>query len=246
MNCPEHIIKALVSLNHCRPVSDGYEVTTHCTFPSGTHIRLLIKGGKDSFLVTDNGASLEETELAGFPAAFFSFYRFAKQHGLKFSPPELYVEQVSYDLLPAAIITLANAAKEMTQHYIEQRKFLKKRDFKNELKYFLTDTFKKQVTHEFLITGHSTKKHRFDHAIKGDAGGVLLIDSVVKEPSAINACIVSNIDVKQLNDPAIKQRIIYDDKEKWGSENLSLLKVAAMTLPFSKAPAQIQQSATSL
>lgn len=44
---------------------DGVSVTTHCMYPSNAFVRVVVRGGIDSFHVSDEGGAVREIEAAG-------------------------------------------------------------------------------------------------------------------------------------------------------------------------------------
>lgn len=61
----------------------------------------------------------------------------------------------------------------------------------------------------------------------------LLIDTVIPDRKQLNAVAIANIDVSKADNPNIEQRIVYDDEDSWTAADLSLLQMAATTVPYS-------------
>lgn len=85
------------------------------------------------------------------------------------------------------------------------------------------------------MLGSSNKEWHFDHVIPAGQGRRLFVDPVVKEAASITARVVAHLDVRKREDPALVQRIVYDEAEAWGSADLPLLAIGAPTVPWSRA-----------
>ena len=108
---------------------------------------------------------------------------------------------------------------------------------------FLRKRFEERLLHNTVIIGKSNKPHRFANVISLSDSRRLIVDTVVNEPSSINARVVANLDVAAANDDTISQRIIYDDEENWGASDLNLLQVGALPVPFSRSREVIERVA---
>ena len=93
------------------------------------------------------------------------------------------------------------------------------------------------------MRGHSEKEHRFDTAVVLPDGRKLLVDAVNHHMDSINSRVVANLDVKQLEDPSIIQRIVFDPLEEWRSEDLNLLKVGATPVALPQLARSIERVA---
>jgi hypothetical protein len=72
----------------------------------------------------------------------------------------------------------------------------------------------------------------------------LIIDTVTKDASSINARVVANLDVRAANDEGITQRIVYDEDEGWAPSDLNLLQVGATPVAFSRSLEVIERVAS--
>lgn len=238
------------SLSGICPVEDldgGVRVTTHCIYPSNGLVRVMVHGGSQSIVVSDDGEALGEALAAGIhienPDKLLR--GFVQQRGLMISNGVIRSLLTSMDAAPVAILHVANVAKEVA-HWLYEHGGLKRRsDFRQLLSGFLMAEFKERVA-ETRISGASQKPHTFANVISFPNGRRLIVDAASNDASSINARLVANLDVKATNDPMIDQRIIYDDTQSWNLADLNLLQLGATIVPFSKAQSVIQRIANEL
>lgn len=216
---------------------DGVRVTTHCMYPSNGFVRVYVKAGSDTALVSDEGEAVGEALSAGIvvPDANKLVRHLVTDQGLLMRRGVIYTPQVPIEALPVAISLVANAAKEVAQWLYDHQRVKRGRDFRKILADYLKSEFNEMVTRDEKIVGASNKPHRFANVINFPSGVRLIVDSVAKDASSINARVVANFDVRSNSNPLIDQRIVYDDTEKWSAADLNLLKVGATVVPFSRA-----------
>jgi len=240
LTCPDYISKALTDLQYCVAIGDSQiSVATHCLYPDGGGVSVVITNLGTEFMVSD-GAGAYET-LSGYskkPTNWDRFLnRFAAPYELKADACEIVTEKpVSVDDLPATIILVANASKEAADTGMTVLKLERLKRFREVFDDFVEHKFSRaERIKNFSIAGESNKQHRFDYAISLANGGKLLTDPVAHDGNAINAKVVSHLDVKHAKIAGIFQRLVYDDRQEWPSSDLHLLKMSAETVPFSKA-----------
>lgn len=238
------------SLNAICPVEDlegGVRVTTHCIYPSNSLVRVIVNGGMESIVVSDDGEALGEALAAGIEIenADKLLRGFVQQRGLIISDGVIRSPVTSMDAAPVAILHVANVAKEAALWLYERGGLTRRSDFRELLSGFLMMEFKEQVA-ETRIPGASQKPHLFANVISFPNGRRFIVDAVSNDASSINARLVANMDVKATNDPSIDQRIVYDDAQPWSVADLNLLKLGATIVPFSQAQAVIQRIAKEL
>ena len=207
-------------------IEGSLRVTTHCLYPSNGFVRVTFRGGVRSMVASDEGEALGEALAAGIelrePDKILG--PFVRARGLFLKNGTILTDSFPADAAPVALSHVANAAKEAAYWLYEHGGLKRKRDFRTLLHSFLTENFREQVA-EARLLGKSHKLHRFSNVISFANGRRLIVDAASNDPSSINARVVANLDVKALNDPTIKQRIIFDDDERWTSADLSLLQV---------------------
>ncbi|MBA2770662.1 MAG: hypothetical protein H0U34_01400, partial [Sphingomonas sp.] len=94
-----------------------------------------------------------------------------------------------------------------------------------------------------IVRGHSEKEHKFDTALVLPDGRKVLVDTVRHQANSINSAVVANLDVKQLDDPSIIQRIVFDPLEEWRPEEISLLRVGATPVALPQLARSIERAA---
>lgn len=218
-------------------IPDGALVTTHCIYPSNGFVRVVVRGGNDCFVVSDEGGALLEIEAAG--AEIDKPDRLLRhlvlERGLEMADGMIRSPRVGPDAVAVAIALVANTSRDVADWLFSHTKIKRERDFKDLLRQFLEAKFADKVRHETLV-GQSNKAHKFDHLLHLPDGKRIIVDPVLHDPSSINARVVANMDVRLAGYDNLEQRIVYDDEEDWTAEDINLLQVgAAIVMPFSRA-----------
>jgi hypothetical protein len=224
------------SISPIEKLDDGVRVTTHCMYPSNGLVRVTVRGGSKTIIVSDDGEAVGEALSAGVdlkdPDKILR--PILRPQGVQISKGVIHTPKMNLDASALAVLLVANAAKEAAQWLYDHHKLKRDRDFRKTLADFLKSTFDDQVT-TTKIVGASNTTHKFSNVISFANGRRLIVDPVIHDPQSINARVVANLDVRNANNPRIDQRIIYDDDEKWSAADLNLLAVGATVVPFSQA-----------
>jgi hypothetical protein len=221
---------------------------THCLYPSNSSVTVSITGGVGSFFVNDGWGAIEEVSGAGgtFPptsAAHIVRY-IVSGYGLSIDDTGLIkADRVSEAELLSTTVLVANASKDAATELLSRFRPRLRRNLKAELAKMLEIHFPKHVRKNQIIVGASNKPHRFDNVVRLTGDKQLVLDIVTREASSINAALVAHLDVRNAMNPNIEQRIIYDDQEKWSAADLTLLKIGAAPVPFSRAPEVLERLA---
>jgi hypothetical protein len=241
----EFIKNGIVGMLNVSSLGGEIHVHTHCLYPSNNGVSVVVRGGGDSYVVSDNGGALSEIRGAGIGSrpTDRQVRAIVAQQGLKVRDGVIYAPPVSLEAVPAAIVIVANAAKEMADWGLDHMRFSVPRNFRADLAALLERRFHDNMKVDQPIIGASNKPHKFGHVIYLPRDRKVLVDPVVNDASSINARVVANLDVKMLNDPKTKQVIVYDDRLKWTASDLNLLRVGAPIVPFSGADQEIDRLA---
>ena len=139
--------------------------------------------------------------------------------------------------MPLAVVLVANASKELADHIFDTWRLPRSRNFKKLLREALSIEFANVgPVREQVVLGSSNKPHTFENVISLSDGRTLVVDPVLKDTNYINSRVVANLDVHAANHPGFVQRLVYDDEEKWGIADLSLLQVSRVpVVPYSKS-----------
>jgi hypothetical protein len=240
----EVVGRGLSDLASVKRVSDGIRVTTHCMYPSNGLVRVVIRGGAETIVASDEGGAFGEAASAGIPIREHhkTLAYLIKDQGLLMRNGVIFTPRLRIDAAPVAVIHVANASQEIARWFFEHARIRRTRDFRVLLSEFLRGTFNDRVS-PAVIVGHSHKPHKFSNVLDLQNGKRLIIDPVAHEASSINSRVVANLDVRANNDPTIEQRIVYDDDEKWTAADLNLLQVGAPVIPFSRSSEVIKRLA---
>lgn len=216
---------------------DGVRVTTHCMYPSNGLVRVYIKVGAETIIVSDEGEAVGEVLSAGIDVADVNKLarHIVAEQGLFIRGGIIHTHSLPIEAMPVAVPLVANVAKEVAQWFYDHKKIKRTRDFRKILSDYLEGTFSERLAKDEKIVGASNKSHRFANVVSFPNGRRLVVDAVAKDPSSINSRVVANLDIRSNKNPLIEQRIVYDDAEGWSSSDLNLLNVGAPVVPFSKA-----------
>lgn len=241
----EPLSDGLHSLLALRQIEGGWRVSTHCMYPSNGLVEVTVRGGRNTFVASDEGGAIGEALSAGIPVRDYSrrVAHIVTEQGLKIDDGVIFTPSMPLDAAPLGVLLVANAAQEVARWLYDHTKMPRTRDFRLVLAEFLKRRFSERLSHNSVIIGHSNKAHRFANVVSFPDGRRLIIDPVTNDPSSINARVVANLDVKAANDPGITQRIVYDDEENWSASDLNLLHVGATTVPFSRSEEVIERVA---
>ena len=223
---------------------DGARVSTQCLYPSNGTVSVIVRGGENEFVVSDEGGALSEAAASGLieRASDKQVRGLLKPYGLKVKDGCIFSPTVTLEELAAAVILVSNAAKEAADWSVGHLRYQEKRNFKAELTALLERQFQDNLKSAPII-GSSNRPYKFDHVIYLSGERRLVVDPVINDPSSINARVVANLDVRMSGDPSISQLIVYDDLMDWSSADLKVLEVGAPTVAFSQAEATIRQLA---
>jgi hypothetical protein len=145
--------------------------------------------------------------------------------------------------IPAGILLVANASKDVAEWALDHLKFRTPRNFKEDLAQLLGRYFNEKLTKDIPILGASNKAHKFTYVINLRHNKRVLIDPVLNDPSSVNSRVVANLDVQNTRDPNLSQFIVYDDSLPWPASGLRLLQIGAQTIPFSHAEPEMRRLA---
>lgn len=226
-------------------MGDGLRITTHCLYPSNSSVSVAVRGRGDEYVLSDDGGAALELSAAGFSDRLTDrqVAGLVKPQGLKVDRGVIFSPVVSLRAVPAALLLVANASKEVADWGSQHLKFRVNRNFKADLAALLDRHFHNNLKHDTHVVGASNKPHKFGHVVYLSGDRKLIIDPVVNDGSSINARVVANMDVRLANDPSVLQLIVYDDAADWQSSDLKLLELGARTVGFSRAESAIQRLA---
>ena len=228
-----------------KKLDDCIRVTTHCMYPSNGLVTVNVRGGAHSVVVSDEGGAMSEVLSAGIVKRLndLQISNLVSPQGLYVREGMIFSPTVSIDAAAAAVLLVANAAKEIAEWHYEHAKIRTPRNFKKALADILQHTFEEKLTHDDVIQG-AFKAHKFANVVTFKDGIRIIIDPVEREGSSINSRVVANLDVRQLGDPLVKQHLIYDDDAEWSPDDLGLLGIVGVpVIAFSNSRSVISRIA---
>lgn len=235
----------LAGMVRASTVEDGLRVSTHVLYPSNSAVAVTIRGGKEEFILSDDGGAMAEMSGAGLNVCLSDAMvnRRVRKYGLRFTDGAIFTPTVKLGAIAPAAVLLANVSRDVAAWGLTHFPFVKPRDFRKNLADLLGKYFHDNLTHDAPIVGQSNKAHKFTHVIYLEKNRKLLIDPAMNDAGSINARVVANLDVRMANNPFIDQLIVYDDSLKWKASDLKLLEVGAPTVAFSQAEPEIRRRA---
>ena len=245
MNTLETIFEGISALSFVKQIGEEIRVGTHCLYPSNGNVTVVVRGGGEQFVVSDEGGALSEISSCGIHArpTDRQIRALVGSQGLKVKDGVIFAPPVPMNAIPAAVLIVANASKELADWGLDHLRFSVPRNFRADLAELLGRRFHDNLKADQPIVGKSNKPHRFGHVIYLNEGRKILIDPVINDASSINARLVANLDVKMLGDKKTSQLIVYDDKLTWTASDLNLLQVGAPIVPFSRADRKLERLA---
>lgn len=240
---PEAIIKSLSRMVGATQIDDGVRVSTHVLYPSNSTISVSIRGGTNSFVVSDDGGAISEIVSAGLEVQISDRQIGARvrAQGLRVQRGAISSPLIPAEAMPAAIILVANASGDVAGWALDHLKFGEQPNFRRDLEDLLDKYFHDNLRRDTPVIGASNKIHKFNYVIYLGKDRRLLIDPVINDHSSISARVVANLDVSNIRDPLVEQLIVYDDRLRWNASDLKLLELGARTVPFSHAEPEIKR-----
>lgn len=216
----------------------GALVHTHCMLPSGSTVNVFVQPTIDGFVATDHGAAFSDARSSGVvPDDHIRSVRSkVEARGLRLDGGQIWSPKVNRDEVPMAAILVANAAKEVAEYLVTEDRRPGRTDIAELLPRLLMSQWGSRVVKEGLsLRGKSAKLYTFRNVIELPAGTKAIFDPVSHNANSINARVVVNLDVQGAHLEGINPHIVYDDRDAWRPEEISLLKTAgAKTVPFSQ------------
>lgn len=231
----------LASWSAPREEGEWVVVPTSCTYRSNKTVQVYLLGGMQSVRAYDGGGAFNELDGGGeydFDA-FKVLQKFTKKAGLTVDGRGwLCSEPVSYNELPGLVPYVANVSMEAAAFLRGRRRKKKLVDLREELNRVLVEKFEADVHRHGHLPGASTKSHKFDFLVSGFARQekMLAIDAALPDASSINSIVVRHLDVRGSKLDHVTQLIVYDDRDKWKSEDISLLRTGGRPFAFSRLP----------
>lgn len=222
-----------------QPEGEWVVVPTSFAYPSNKTVRIYLSGGNDSVRAYDGGGAFDELDGGG--EYDFNAFRvlegFARKAGVVVDKRGWLVsESVAYDDLPGVVPYLADVSVRASIFLRGRRRKKKLVDLREEVNRILVQRFARAVERDGHLLGASNKRHRFDFIVGASSEQRLAIDAALPEPSSINAIVVRQLDVRAAKPQGVSQLIVYDDRDKWKSEDIALLRTGGRPFAFTHLP----------
>jgi hypothetical protein len=227
MNTVEIIQKKMMDTLPVRQVNGAIYVPTHCIFPGGELVVISVRQGQNgTFILSDDGQATSVIHNACINLSSQQIHKaqeLAKAYDTYFTNGCFTLSGISLDILPVAIITLAN----LTQQWVSELIFHHETSKEIELKARVYDSLKRifinNLDKDFEMIGHSNKPYKFDFRVKIDADKFMLVDAITNHHAAVSAAFQRNYDVRKNANDNYKQEGIIENQASWKGEDLILL-----------------------
>jgi hypothetical protein len=225
---------SMAGIARVETADDYVRLTTHCMYPSNGFVRVFVRLSGETAIISDDHGALNEAQSAGLKKPYDSQLRHVvRPFGAAIRNGNVFRMCAVSDISPIAIF-VANASQALAHWLYTHQRIRPTRDFRALLTDMLERKFESLVHKDVEIDGEH-KRHRFANLVALPNGRRLIVDPVAPDAASINARIVAHLDVRNLRNPALEQRIIYDDTEEWEPASLSLLSVGANAVAFSNS-----------
>lgn len=151
MITPQAIREMLSQVVIAKPTEDGVRVSTHVLYPSNGAVSVVVRGGENSFVVSDEGGALSELISAGIRTIVADRMVAAqvRRRGLRVDNGAILSPVVPMKALPAAILLVANASRDVADWGLSRFPYHAPRSFKKDLAELLGHYF-----HDKLFRHH--------------------------------------------------------------------------------------------
>jgi len=239
----DEILALLARTVKATTTEDGsVRVSTHVLYPSNGTVTVTVRGGEREFCVFDDGAAVSEMISAGLrgPIPDRMLRNRVCNRGLEVSKGVIRCPTIPVEGIPAAILLVANASRDVAEWAIERLPFRVVRNFRDDLAVLLDRYFHDALTKDIPIVGASNKPHKFSYVARMPGERTIIVDPVSNEPASINSRVVAHLDIRNAHNPSVTQFLVYDDSVRWNASDLKLLEIGAPTIPFSHAEPQVR------
>lgn len=186
-------------------VQGRFRIEMPLVMPSGsvTAVTVWPEGTGETFMVTDDGASLFEVMSGAFSETLFA--RIAKErcesYGATFDGDSMLYIRVSSGRLRGAIIAMANLMKEVVDETIARSLNQKAQQIDQELWDKLDRTFHGyKVERNVRLQGESTASHEFSALVKTEKG-LIVFDTFNAQGGSINSVYLKMSDIGRSEAP---------------------------------------------
>ena len=239
MSLRDVISQGLQPFQNFRDIDNGVSLSTHCLYPNNSSVQVFVRGEGKTYFVTDDGGAMRDVQSSGviFGASDAKYQRLVQRQGLVMRKGVIATEAIGIEMVPAAILLVANASKEVAEAICNTWRTAKARNFKELVRDLLLREFPNMAIKEDKLFGDSHKQYKFDNVLHLPTGRRVVVDAVLRDSNSMNARVVANLDVRHARHEGVDQRIVYDDSADWPASDLSLLDVSQVgVIAFSRMP----------
>ena len=233
----EQVREAITEFSQCFEDDQKIAIPTQYLYPSNEFVTVYVAPTRgESFSVSDGGGALDTLSSHGIQLdePEKKLASFCTDRALKARGGIIVTKPLPISALTTGIISVASASRDFARRELRTERSHRRRDLVAAVGHTLEGFYPSdRIKRSSVAVGASTRQYSFDFAVNLDGERRLLIDVVVPDPKSLNATAVANIDVGRAEDPLLDQRIVYDDEENWAAADLSLLQMAARTVPYS-------------
>lgn len=232
MACAE-IHAALNMFQTCAETPHGWQITTHCLYPSFESVDVFVYGFGTGYRVHDLGGARREAWLHGIDDVYISriLNQEAARHQIKVENGQLSVDAPEPEWLFAAVTAVANASANAARIATERSAVAADEILLSKMENVLTTSFPpKMVRKHHHFRGKSGKDHIFDFAIKGVGTNTILISAVAPHHFSISSKYVAFSDTKIAGYDDVGRFAVFD--RDLGGDDAALLAQVADLVPL--------------
>lgn len=237
MSLIEQVRNVVAEFSECFEDDQRVGISTQFLYPSNEAVTVFVSPAHaGTYRVSDDGGAMDTLSAHGI--AFWPDDRkltnFCAERGLKHNEGMIVAKRIPLEAVTTAIIGVASASRDFAFREVKNIRGQRRRDLRASVQKSLELVFPaERIRHTSPVTGFTNRQYDFDFSINLTGERRLLIDTVVPDRKSLNAVAIANIDVSKAENPHLEQRIVYDDEDTWSAADLSLLQLAATTVPFS-------------
>lgn len=236
-------IDPLASFPERHHVRGGWMVATHCLFPNGDQVAVLVRrdAARGRSIVSDGGAAWEALFAAGMDPdsrpLVTSATAAAEDAGLRFAAGEFFFAEVPDEELPGAIISLANVAQGWVVQTVARAKPATEVTLEGRLLEVLDRQFgPAAVTAGAEVSGDSTRSYEMTAVVRLPAGRVGLFRAVQQHATSLYSCTTAFGDIGRVDRSASRIAVI-SGQDHWPAADITLLgQSATHILDVERAP----------
>ncbi|MDD5586232.1 MAG: DUF1828 domain-containing protein [Alphaproteobacteria bacterium] len=222
------ITKALANFHTLRLSDDGAQVGTSCLFPHGDNVTIVVRHGKNGYIVSDDGLGWNTILSSGTDIKSShtkKALKIAEETGLVFDQGSFVLNEINDTQLGSGIAWVANA----TQRWVSDVFFTEQRRTEYELRQRIFDVIvhsvpRDKIEKDISLIGDSNRHYVVDCAVKLSNDNLVLVQGIMNNSNSITTNFVKLVDIKKAH-PKFHREVAVEGV--WKAEDLNLISEAS-------------------